>query len=112
MDFQCIAYGARKLDWMRIRFGAVKLDGTQDACRKGEDRSDQLKDAAHDDPDKAEGQQDEPDERIEHECEKGHRPADDEQDEEEKQFHGVAPYAELYGSNEHFVHYRFTSDFE
>jgi hypothetical protein len=42
------------------------------------------------DADQAEGQQDQPDQRIEHERDEGERPADDEKNaEEEKLDHGV-----------------------
>jgi hypothetical protein len=74
---------------MRIRFGVVKLDGTQDACRESEDCADQLEDAANYDANQPEGQEDQPDERVKQERQQRRGPANDDEEDEEEEFHGV-----------------------
>lgn len=62
------------------------LDGFEHAAGKVEERGDELKCAADYDPYEAEGQQDQPDERIEQERDEGDGPADDQEETEEQEF--------------------------
>ena len=65
----------------------LALYGAKDAHREIEERADEFEGAADYETDEAEGEQDQPDERVEDYRDNGGRPADDEKDQEEKQFH-------------------------
>ena len=65
---------------------ASQLDGAECSCRKEEDGGDECEDAFNDDTHQAEGQQAQPDERIEDEGKKREWPADDEEEAKEKEF--------------------------
>jgi hypothetical protein len=70
------------------------LDAAEGPGREGEERADELEDAADHYADETEREQDQPDEGVEDYRDQGDRPADYEKDQEEKQFHGGAPYIE------------------
>jgi len=65
----------------------IRLDAAESPGGEGEERADELEYAADHYADQAEGEQDQPDERVEDYRDNGGRPADDEKDQEEKQFH-------------------------
>ncbi len=62
----------------------------EEACRQGDDRPEGLENAVHRDADDAEGQQDQPDDRIQNQRQKGQRPAQDEQDAPEQELGHLA----------------------
>jgi hypothetical protein len=61
-----------------------RLDGAKEAAGEVEECGDELEGAADYDADEAEGQEDEPDQRVEEECGERKGPADYEKDEEEQ----------------------------
>jgi len=63
-----------------------QLDGAEGLCRKKEDGGDERESAFDRDTQQTEGQQAEPDERIEDEGKERKRPADDKEDAEEEEF--------------------------
>ena len=70
----------------------MRLDAAKDTRGEQEEGCDELEDAVHDDADKPEWKQQEPDKWIENEHEQRGRPADNEQDAEENQLdHRLPP---------------------
>ena len=87
------------------------LDSAENAPGQHEERGDELKYAVHDYPNQPEGQQHEPDERIQDQGQQRRRPAHDKQDAKEKQLdHDVRnPFLSGYAANARKVPRRWTA---
>ena len=69
-----------------VDFYGLRLDGAEHAAGKVEERGDEFEGAADYDAYEAEGQQNQPDERIQQERDQGDGPADDQEETEEQEF--------------------------
>lgn len=70
-----------------------QLDGAESPCRKKEDGGDECEGSFDDNTQQAEGQQAQPDERIEDEGKERKRPADNEEEAKEEEFeHDVSDF--------------------
>jgi hypothetical protein len=63
------------------------LNGAEDSGGEGDECADKFERSAYRDADNAEGQQDQPDDRVKEQRGQGHRPADDKQDAEDQELH-------------------------
>jgi len=71
-----------------------QLDGAEGLCRKKEDGGDEREGAFDGDTQQAEGQQAQPDERVEDESKERERPADNQEEAKEEEFeHDVSDFA-------------------